>query len=71
MLILSRHEGESVIIADGAIKVTVVDIRGDKVRIGLEADPNIEIHRQEVWEAIQKEKQDGEAQREAQRTSST
>jgi carbon storage regulator len=71
MLVLSRHQGETVIIADGAIKVTVVDIRGDKVRIGFEADPNIEIHRQEVWEAIQKEKQDGEAQREAAAETST
>jgi carbon storage regulator len=38
------------------IEITVVDIRGDKVRIGISAPKNIEVHRKEVYEAIQREK---------------
>lgn len=55
MLVLSRHRGESVVI-NGNIVVTVVDIRGDKVRLGFEAPDDIPVHRREVWEAIQREK---------------
>jgi carbon storage regulator len=54
MLVLSRHRDESIIIGDDII-VTVVDIRGDKVRLGIEAPPDIPVHRQEVYEAIQRE----------------
>lgn len=54
MLVLSRHKDESIIIGDD-VKVTVVDIRGEKVRIGVEAPPHIAVHRQEVYEAIKRE----------------
>lgn len=54
MLVLSRHNGESIII-DGRIKVTIVDIRGDKVRVGIEADKEISVHREEVQIAIDRE----------------
>lgn len=54
MLVLSRHRDESIIIGDD-ITVTIVDIRGDKVRIGIEAPAKITVHRQEVYEAIQRE----------------
>jgi carbon storage regulator len=56
MLVLSRHRDESIIIADNIV-VTVVDVRGDKVRLGIEAPSEIPIHRQEVFDAIQRENQ--------------
>lgn len=54
MLVLSRQRDESIIIGDDII-VTVVDIRGDKVRLGIQAPTEIPVHRQEVYEAIQLE----------------
>lgn len=54
MLVLSRSRDESIIIG-GNIVITVVDIRGDKVRLGIQADPSVSVHRQEVEEAIQRE----------------
>jgi carbon storage regulator len=51
MLVLSRHRDESIIIGDD-IRITVIDIRGDKVRLGIEAPKEISVHRQEVYEAI-------------------
>ena len=56
MLVLSRQRDESIFIGDN-IKVTVVAIRGDKVRLGIEAPTEIPVHRQEVYEAIQRENQ--------------
>jgi carbon storage regulator len=53
MLVLSRKRNESIII-DGNIVVTVVDIRGDKVRLGIEAPKDVPIHRSEVYEAIKR-----------------
>ena len=54
MLVLSRHRDESIMIGDDIV-VTIVDIRGDKVRLGIEAPSDIPVHRQEVYEAIQRE----------------
>ena len=54
MLVLSRHRDESIIIGDDIV-ITVVDIRGDKVRLGINAPIAIPVHRQEVYEAIQRE----------------
>ncbi len=54
MLVLSRHRDESIMIGDDVI-VTIVDIRGDKVRLGIDAPQDIPVHRQEVYEAIQRE----------------
>ncbi|MBI1345082.1 carbon storage regulator CsrA [bacterium] len=54
MLVLSRQRDESIFIGDN-IKITVVDIRGDKVRLGIEAPSEVPVHRQEVYEAIQRE----------------
>ncbi len=56
MLVLSRQRDESIIIGDD-IKITIVDIRGDKVRLGIEAPKEISVHRQEVYEAIRRESQ--------------
>ncbi len=54
MLVLSRQRDESIMIGDKVV-VTIVDIRGDKVRLGIEAPSEIPVHRQEVYEAIQRE----------------
>jgi len=54
MLVLSRQRDESIMIGDEVV-VTVVDIRGDKVRLGIDAPTEIPVHRREVYEAIQRE----------------
>jgi len=54
MLVLSRQRDQSIIIGDNIV-VTVVDVRGDKVRLGIEAPTEIPVHRREVYEAIQRE----------------
>ena len=54
MLVLSRQRDESIMIGDNVV-VTIVDIRGDKVRLGIQAPEEIPVHRQEVYEAIQRE----------------
>lgn len=51
MLVLSRKKNESIMINDN-IKITVVDIRGDKVRLGIEAPREVDVHRQEVYDQI-------------------
>ena len=56
MLVLSRQRDESIIIGDNIV-VTLVDIRGDKVRLGIDAPTEIPVHRREVYEAIQRENQ--------------
>jgi carbon storage regulator len=53
MLVLSRHREESIMIGDD-VKITVVDIRGDKVRLGIEAPQMIPVHREEVYNAIKR-----------------
>lgn len=54
MLILARRINERIIIGD-TIVVSVVDIRGDQVKLGIEAPRNVKVYRQEVYEAIQQE----------------
>ena len=54
MLVLSRHRDESIMIGDDVV-VTIVDIRGDKVRLGINAPQDIPVHRQEVYDAIKRE----------------
>jgi carbon storage regulator len=56
MLVLSRQRDESIIIGDNIV-VTIVDVRGDKVRLGIEAPREVSVHRREVYEAIQRENQ--------------
>src|SRR5690242_240540 len=51
MLVLSRKKNESIIISDN-ITVTVIEIRGDKVRLGIEAPKDVTVHRREVYDAI-------------------
>ena len=59
MLVLSRQRDESIIIGDDIV-ITIVDIRGDKVRLGISAPPHISVHRKEIYEAIKKEADSGE-----------
>src|SRR3954465_3104114 len=54
MLVLSRQRDETIMIGDD-IEITIVDIRGDKVRLGITAPATIPVHRKEVYEAIQRE----------------
>ncbi len=54
MLVLSRQRDESIIIGDD-IEITVVDIRGEKVRLGINAPHHVPVHRKEVYEAILRE----------------
>ena len=56
-LVLSRKKNESIIIEHplGNIEVFVVELRGDKVRIGISANKNVTVHRKEVYEAIKRE----------------
>ena len=55
MLVLSRQRDESIIIGDD-IEITIVDVRGDKVRLGINAPREISVHRKEIYDAIQREK---------------
>lgn len=57
MLVLARKNQESVVVGgssacDHVLKVTVLDIRGGRVKLGIEADQNVPVHRWEVWERI-------------------
>ncbi|MEZ6126189.1 MAG: carbon storage regulator CsrA [Planctomycetaceae bacterium] len=54
MLVLSRQRDETIVIGDN-IRVTVVEVRGDKVRLGIEAPRDVTVHRQEVYDAIKRE----------------
>jgi carbon storage regulator len=58
MLVLSRQRDESITIGDGdtLVEVMIVDVRGDKVRLGITAPKNIPVHRREIYDAIKREK---------------
>lgn len=60
MLVLSRQRDETIMIGD-EVELTVVDIRGDKVRIGIKAPPHVAVHRKEVYDAIRNENQQAAA----------
>jgi len=54
MLVLSRQRDETIMIGD-EVEITIVDIRGDKVRLGIDAPRDVTVHREEVYEAIKRE----------------
>lgn len=56
MLVLSRQRDETIMIGDD-VEITIVDIRGDKVRLGINAPRHIQVHRKEVYDAIKRENQ--------------
>ena len=60
MLVLSRQRDESIIIGDHIV-VTIVDIRGDKVRLGIEAPKEVPVHRREVYDAIKRTENESQA----------
>ena len=64
MLVLSRKKNESIVI-NNDITIVVVEIRGDKVRLGVEAPKEVPVHRQEVYEAIRRGAAVGDASSEA------
>ena len=59
MLVLSRQKNESIVIGDD-VEIVIVDVRGDKVRLGITAPKKISVHRKEIYEAIQREKAEAE-----------
>lgn len=61
MLVLSRQRDESIVIGDD-IEIVIVDVRGDKVRLGITAPKHIPVHRREIYDAIQREKKEKKAQ---------
>jgi carbon storage regulator len=55
MLVLSRQRDESIMIGDN-VEIIIVDVRGDKVRLGITAPKDIPVHRREIYDAIKREK---------------
>ena len=60
MLILTRRVGETVVIGDD-VTVTVLGVKGNQVRVGVNAPKEITVHREEIFERIKREQADGEA----------
>ena len=58
MLVLSRRNGQVVMIDDD-IRITVLGIKGNTVRLGIDAPKDVPVHRKEIWDKIQKENNDG------------
>ena len=58
MLVLSRKTNEKIVLT-GGIEVSIVQIRGDRVRLGITAPKDVAVHRSEVWDAIEAKMRDG------------
>ena len=61
MLVLARKVGESIIIGDN-IEITVIETKGDQIKLGIQAPKDLDIHRKEIYETIQKENQQAVSQ---------
>ena len=57
MLVLSRRPGESIVIGNEVV-VTVLDVRGDQIRVGIDAPRNVQIHREEVYRQLESENEE-------------
>ncbi|SEL32224.1 carbon storage regulator, CsrA [Paenibacillus sp. cl141a] len=57
MLILSRNKGQKIMLNDNIV-LSIIEINGDQVRIGIEAPPNVTIYREEIYDAIQRQNKD-------------
>jgi len=66
MLVLTRQKDESIVIGTGddKVEITIVDVRGDKVRLGIIAPRTVSVHRREVYDAIQQEKEQNKQEEE-------
>lgn len=53
MLVLTRRPNQSIVIGGGEIVITVLEVRGDQVRIGIKAPREVQVHRDEVWAELQ------------------
>ena len=62
MLVLSRQKDESIMIGEN-VEITIVDVRGDKVRLGITAPKEIPVHRREVFDAIKREQNAKQAEK--------
>jgi carbon storage regulator len=62
MLVLSRKRDERIVIGGNSV-ITVIEVRGDKVRLGIEAPKEVAVHRQEIYDAIVRETNRDSAQR--------
>lgn len=61
MLVLTRKAGESIIIGDG-IEITVIETKGDQIKLGIKAPKEVDIHRKEIYESIQQANQQAVSQ---------
>ncbi len=53
MLVLTRKPGEAIVIPALNVSIRLIEIRGDKIRLGIEAPTEVEVHRKEIWDRIQ------------------
>ena len=56
MLVLARKCGEAIVIPEANVVITILEKHGDRIRVGIEAPPDVLVHRREVWERIQTER---------------
>lgn len=61
MLLLTRKLGENIRIGDD-VKITIVEVKGNHVKLGIDAPPSVKVHREEIYERIQQERQKAERQ---------